>query len=217
VPWALLAGYGYVGEWGLSAAATRVTVDDFVLDVTGVALSVSNRVELSVARQSLDVQPLGLKIRQDIWGGKLRLAGDLVYGKLPAITAGLQWKRNSDSAVPEALGARDDEGVDYTLSASRLWLDAIAGRNVFANMTLRHTRANQIGLLGFGGPQGRNGELVAAGSEGDFLNLYWVLGAEDCPKPNQFTALHEDPCGAPFLAWLPPKRLSAVSLLIIHH
>lgn len=210
VPWALLAGYGDVGEWGLSAAATRVSVDDFVLDVTGVAVSIGNRVELSVARQRLDVQPLGLEIQQDIVGGKLRLAGDLIYGKLPAISAGLQWKRNRDNGVPEALGATDDQGVDYTLSASRLWLNAIAGRNVFANATLRHSKANQLGLLGFGGPGGQ-GQWVTEGSVGIFLNRHWVVGAEYRQKPDQLTSVQEDPWADLFVGWFPTKRVSAVA------
>lgn len=209
VPWALLAGYGDAGEWGLSVAATRVSVDDFVLDVSGIAVSINNRVELSVARQSLDVQPLGLEIQQDIWGGKLRLAGDLIYGKLPAISAGLQWKRNRDNGVPDALGATDDEGVDYTLSASRLWLNAIAGRNVFANATLRHTEANQLGLLGFGGPDGQ-GQWVTEGSLGIFLNRRWVIGVEYRQKPDQLSSVKEDPWADVFVGWFPAKRLSVV-------
>ncbi|MDP5054258.1 MAG: DUF3034 family protein [Congregibacter sp.] len=210
VPWAVLAGYGDVGEWGLSAAATRVSVDDFELDVTGIAVSFSNRIELSFAQQRLDVQPLGLEIDQQIVGGKLRLGGDLIYGQLPAISAGIQWKRNRDNAIPEALGAQDDQGIDYTASASRLWLNALAGRNVFANATLRHTSANQIGLLGFGGPEGSHGEFVAEGSVGVFLNRHWVVGAEYRQKPNQLQSVNEDSWTDVFVGWFPGKRFSVI-------
>ncbi|WP_439101211.1 DUF3034 family protein [Congregibacter sp.] len=210
VPWALLAGYGDVGEYGVSAAATRVAVDDFTLDVAGLAVSYHNRFELSFARQTLDVAPLGLEIQQDILGGKLRLGGDLIYGKTPMITAGMQWKKNRDSTVPELLGAADDEGMDYTLSASRLWLDAFAGRNVFANATLRYTEAHQTGLLGFGYPDGDSPQLVAEGSLGIFLSRRWVLGFEYRQKPDQLQSVSEDAWADLFVGWFPGKRVSLI-------
>jgi hypothetical protein len=210
VPWALLAGYGDVGEWGVSGAATRVRVDDFQLDVAGVALSFNNRLELSLARQDLEVQPLGLDLRQDILGGKLRLGGDLIYGSLPAISAGFQYKRNRDSAVPFALGAQDDEGIDFTLSASRLWLGAIAGRNLFANATLRRSEANQLGLLGFGSVNGDDSRWVAEGSLGVFLNRHWVFGVEYRQKPDLLQSVKEDAWKDVFLGWFPNKRFSLI-------
>lgn len=210
VPWALLAGYGDVGEWGGSAAATRVRVDDFQLDVAGVAVSFDNRVELSIARQDLTVEPLGLDLRQDVVGGKLRIGGDLIYGSLPALTAGFQWKRNRDSNVPLALGAQDDEGIDFTLSASRLWLGAVAGRNLFANATLRRTEANQLGLLGFGSVDGVDSRWVAEASLGVFLNRHWVVGAEYRQKPDLLTAVKEDAWKDVFLGCFPSKRVSVI-------
>jgi len=210
VPWALLAGYGDSGEWGVSAALSRVNVDDLRLDVSGIAVSYNNRVELSLARQSLDVLPLDLSISQDIFGGKLRLGGDLVYGRLPALTAGVQWKRNRDNAVPFALGAKDDEGLDVTLSASRLWLGALAGRNVFANATLRRTDANQIGLLGFGNSAGESAEWVAEGSIGIFLNRHWVVGAEYRQQPDLLQAVKANAWRDVFIGWFPNKRVSII-------
>jgi hypothetical protein len=210
VPWALLAGYGDVGEWGGSAAATRVQVDDFELDVAGVALSFANRLELSVARQDLNVKPLGLDIRQDVVGGKLRIGGDLIYGSLPALTAGVQWKRNRDSAVPLALGAEDNEGIDFTLSASRLWLGAVAGRNLFANATLRRTEANQLGLLGFGSIDGADSRWVGEASLGVFLSRHWVVGAEYRQKPDLLQTVEEDAWKDVFLGWFPSKRVSVI-------
>jgi hypothetical protein len=209
VPWALLAGYGDVGEWGASAALSRVRVDDFELDVTGLAVSYGNRVELSYARQNLDVQPLGLTISQDVIGSKLRLAGDAVYGALPAIAVGAIFKRNRDFTVPAALGARDDRGVELTLSASRLWLNALSGRNVFGSLTIRNTDANQAGFLGFGGPEGGR-DWVTEASLGVFLNRHWVLGLELRDKPDNLSAAREDAWWDAFVGWFPNKRFSVV-------
>lgn len=66
-----------------------------------------------------------------------------------------------------ALGAADDSGVDYYLAASKVWLDALFGRNVTGSLTLRYTGANQTGTLGFGGG---DAELAADGSLAVFLN-----------------------------------------------
>jgi hypothetical protein len=45
------------------------------------------------------------------------------------------------------LGAKSDTGVDYYASASKLFL----AQSLLINGTLRMTKANQMGLLGFGG------------------------------------------------------------------
>lgn len=209
VPWAVLSGYGDVGEWGGSVAATQVRVDDFDLRVIGASASFGNRVEISAARQKLEVQPLSLTIEQLIIGTKLRLAGDLVYGPLPAITAGVLWKDNKDSAVPFALGAEEDTGSEFTLSAAKLWLGGLAGRNVFANLTLRNTDANQTGFLGFGGPNGSR-QWLAEGSLGVFLSRHWVAGLEYRDKPNNLTAVQEDAWWDAFVGWFPNKRVSVI-------
>lgn len=208
VPWALLAGYGDVGEWGASIAATQVRVDDFQLDVAGAAVSIGNRVELSLAQQRLRVEPLDLSLKQDIIGTKLRVAGDPLYGRLPLVTTGLQWKRNRDFEVPQALGADDDQGVDVTVSVARLLLNAVAGRNLFTNLTLRNSEANQLGLLGFGGSGGRQwlGEL----SVGLFLNRHWVAGFEYREKPDLLDSVREDAWRDVFIGWFPGKRFSVI-------
>lgn len=211
VPWAVISGYGEDGEWGGAAAVTRVQVDDFELDVAALALGINNRVELSYARQKLRVEPLGLAIRQDVFGGKLRLGGDLVYGALPQISAGIQYKKNRDFAVPGAVGADSDEGLDYILSASRLWLDGLLGRNVLTSLTLRSTDANQAGLLGFGNADGSDRDWVAEGSVGVFLNRHWVVGLEYRQKPDRLAAVAEDDWMDAFVGWFPSKHVAVVA------
>lgn len=58
VPWATLSGYGTRDELGTIAFATHVDSGDYRLNVQGVALTVGNRLELSVARQRLDLGTL---------------------------------------------------------------------------------------------------------------------------------------------------------------
>jgi hypothetical protein len=205
-PWAVISGYGDVGEWGGALGLGRVSVDDFELDVQSVSVGLENTLEFSVSRQDLEVAPLGLNIRQDVFGAKARLAGDLIYGAMPQFTAGLQYKRNRDMAVPSALGAARDSGTDLYLAAGKLWLNGVLGRNVFANGTLRWTAAHQTGLLGFDEQR----ELVAEGSVGVFLNRHWVIGAEYRQKPDQLQSVTEDDWADVFVGWFPNKRFAAV-------
>jgi len=207
VPWGIISGYGDDGEVGGGLALSRVTVDDFDLGVAGLSVGVNNRFEAGVARQRLAVNPLNLRLEQDAIGAKLRLGGDLLYGAMPSITAGVQHKRHRDGTVPRALGAQADSGTDYLVSAARLWLNAVAGRNVFANLTLRSTEAHQTGLLGFGDDR----RWVAEGAAGIFLNRHWILGAEYRQKPDRLPGLREDDWWDLFIGWFPSKRLSLVA------
>jgi hypothetical protein len=211
VPWAVTAGYAEAGEWGGAAAFTRVSVDDFELDVASLAVGIGNRFELSVARQTLEVQPLDLSIRQDVYAGKLRLGGDLVYGDLPQVGLGVQYKRNADFTVPAALGADSRDGVDVTLAATRLWLGALAGRNVVGNLTLRSSAANQTGLLGFGAAGDSDRDLLVEGSLGVFLTRHWVAGVEYRQKPDNLAAVREDDWVDAFVGWFPNKRVALVA------
>jgi hypothetical protein len=209
VPWALIAGYGDEGEFGGAFALTQVRVDDFELLTVGGAVGIGNRFELGAAQQRLRVQPLNLTIRQDIVSAKVRAFGDAVYGSLPAVTAGVQFKHNRDAAIPYLLGADDDEGVDLVISAGKLWLDGFAGRNVFGNLTLRNTNANQTGFLGFGSDRDDR-EWVAEGSLGVFLSRRWVVGVEYRQKPDNLGPVEEDPWLDAFVGWFPNKRVSVI-------
>ncbi|HSP00418.1 MAG TPA: DUF3034 family protein, partial [Thioalkalivibrio sp.] len=107
VPWAVIAGYGTEDEWGADLSLSHVRSRDLALNVASVSAGFANRLELSAATQALDVDPLDLQIRQDVFGAKLRLTGDLVYTAMPQISAGIQYKRVRDFDVPRTLGARD--------------------------------------------------------------------------------------------------------------
>ena len=150
VPWAVLTGYAPRDEIGVTAFATHVEVEDFGLDSLGVAINLRNRVELSAARQRLDLGPVadelgmpGYSLRQNVFGIKVRLAGDVIYTPWPQLALGAQYKDSLDGAIPLALGARDDHGTDVYLSATKLFLGAAGGRNLLLNGTLRSTSANQ--------------------------------------------------------------------------
>lgn len=217
VPWAVLAGYGTEDETGGALYITRAAFSDYDLTVAGGAWSWRNRVEVSYARQDFDIgalsEPLGIapdaRLRQDVFGLKVRLAGDLIYGDLPQVTFGVQYKRHRDFQVPSVAGARDDAGIDYFVSVSRLILDGPFGRQFLINGTLRTTAANQGGLMGFGGDLGER-TLVAEMSGALLLNRRFALGAEYRQKPDNLSFAREDDWFDVFAAWFINKRVSVV-------
>jgi hypothetical protein len=216
VPWALIGGLGTNVEVGASAFATYVSTQDFALRTAGASVDVDNRVEVSVARQRFDADSVisGLTLGQDIVGLKVRVAGDAVFNPdewLPQIALGAQWKRTLDfDEVPRAVGAAHGEDVDLYVSATKLYFAALAGRNVILDATLRRTRANQFGLLGFGG-DGSGYRATPEASAAIWLNDDVLLGAEYRDKPNNLSAFRESSAEDVFLAWAPVKNLTVTA------
>jgi len=212
-PWALIAGYGSRDEVGFTIFHTRADPTDFSLVATGVGVGVRDRVELSYARQRLGLGSTvpGQSISQDIFGLKVKLAGDAVFDQdrwMPQLAFGLQCKRNDDMTVPKALGARNDEGVDFYLAATKVWLGAVFGRNLLLNGTVRATKANQMGLLGFGGDRRDAYRDVSEVSVGVFLTDRLVVGAEARRKPDNLSVFREETFKDVYVAWFPSKRVS---------
>ena len=213
VPWALIGGLGTNVEVGASAFVTQVSTQDFALRTEGASVDVNDRLEISAARQRFDagsVSP-GLTLGQDIVGLKVRLAGDAVFDPdewLPQIALGAQWKHTLDfDQIPRAVGAARGEDVDLYISATKLYFAALDGHNVILDATLRRTRANQFGLLGFGG-DGSGYSLTPEASAAVWLNDDVLLGAEYRDKPNNLSALRENSAQDVFLAWAPLKNVS---------
>ncbi|WP_223214431.1 MULTISPECIES: DUF3034 family protein [Xanthomonas] len=215
VPWATLAGYGTRDELGGVVFATHVDSGDYQLDVQGAAFTVGNRLELSLARQRLDLGTLQDRLAlpwnalgQDVFGAKLRVRGDLVYGRGPQVSVGVQYKRLRDGRLPLAIGARDDHGTDLYVSASRLLLQGAGGYQLLLNGTVRATRANQGGLLGFGGDRRNSDRLVAEVSAAVLLSPAWVVGVEYRDKPDNLGFAREQAWADGFVAWFPNKHVS---------
>lgn len=217
LPWAVLAGTGSADEWGGALFATRLQTPDYSFDARGIAVTAWNRVELSLARQDLRLDTLGPALglgdphlRMDVAAVKWRVGGDLVYGRWPQFSVGVQHKRHRDFGVPGLVGARADSDFDWYLSASRLYLAGAFGYNLLLNATLRGTRANQGGLLGFGGDRGEarsvHPELAAA----VLLRPEWVLGVEWRDKPDNLGFAREDAWRDAFVGWFPNKHFAVV-------
>jgi len=216
VPWATLSGYASDREVGGTLALTRAHLQDYNLTVAGASVNWHNRVEVSFARQIFDLKTIGAALdtndlTQDIFGLKVRLAGDLLYSPFGQWSAGLQHKRNRTFDLPEAVGAKDDTGTDGYLAFNKLLFAALLDRNVLLGATVRATRANQTGLLGFGGDRNDDYEIQAELAAGVFLNRQWLVGAEYRQKPDNLSALQEEDWWDLFVAWVPDRRLAVTA------
>lgn len=214
-PWATITGTGSSNQNGGSVFATRLsTQDGYDLHISGAALGIKDRVEFSMARWSFklgDTVP-GKAIEMNVLGAKFKVAGDAVYDQdtlMPQVAVGAQFKElaASDRDLVKSLGATSTSDIDVYATATKLWLGGLVGRNVIASGTARLTRANQFGLVGFGGPGHDKHKLQLEGSLGIMLRDDLVLGAEYRMKPNNLESggaiLREDNAWDLFLAWFP--------------
>jgi len=214
-PWAVIGGYGTRDQIGANAFYTRVDVDDYALDSYGVLVGFHDRVELSFSRQKFDTQAVGgalglgngFTFTQDTVGVKVRLFGDAVLEQdtwLPQVSVGAQYKRNDQAGVLAFVGARDDSGIDYYASATKLLLD----KSLLLNGTLRLTKANQFGILGFGGDLNDDYEAQFEGSVAYLLSRNFAIGGEYRMKPDNLGIAEENDAWDVFVAWAPSKHVS---------
>ncbi len=220
-PWALISGYGTDAQVGFSGFYTQAkTRGGFELDSGGIAIGLNNRIELSVAHTKFGLSNTvpNESIRMNTLGIKLRLVGDAVYDQdlwLPQIAVGAQYKHNEDfDFVPKSLGAKDASGVDYYLSATKLYLGALNGRNVLLNATLQATKANQFGLLGFGGDKNDDYRFEPAFSAAVMMTDRLLAGVEYRYKPDNLSVFEEDDAKDMFVTWFPHKNFSVTGAYI---
>jgi hypothetical protein len=212
-PWAVIAGNGTSDGIGLSAHGTVVEVKDYDYQSAGAAIGWRDRFEISYAHQDFNTNEIGLALglgkdyafSQDVIGAKLKVAGDLVYDDLPAIAVGVQYKKNNNGTTVRAIGAHHDEGVDYYASVSRLFLS----RSILLSGTARLTKANQLGILGFGGDKHDDYSLQFEGSAAWQLSRRLAIGGEYRSKPDNLGIAREDDWFDAFAAYALNRHLTA--------
>jgi hypothetical protein len=234
-PWAVIGTQATQGETGFSAFVSHAKTQDYGLNVAGAAVAFDNRVELSVARQDFNTGVTGrllglpgLHLRQNIIGAKLRVAGDAVLDSdtlMPQIAVGIQAKQLESSgldATLDALGAKRS-GTDVYVSATKLFL----AQGIVVNGTLRATKANQNGLLGFGAKLGGadNGyEIQPEISVAYLIRNNLAVGFEYRGMPNKLQragnaaglgdGLRGNDWKDVFVAWAPSKNVSLTAAYV---
>jgi hypothetical protein len=114
--------------------------------------------------------------------------GDFDQAWLPALTVGVHYKYNDtiDDANDDlmgglrAIGIDDNDGIDFTLYASKMITNL--PRPVMVSAGLRSTEAAHIGLLGFTGDR----KVVGEGSICVFATDRLIFAAEYRQKPNEY-------------------------------
>ena len=216
--WSLIAGNETKDGIGGAAHVTYVALPDFDLTTGGVAIGIKDRVELSYARQSFDTRAAGAALglgqgftfAQDIYGLKVRLIGDAVYDQdriLPQIAIGVQHKRANRAAVIHAVGGRHASGTDFYVAATKV----VLSRSLVLNTTFRLTKANQFGLLGFGGDRSDAYKPQFEGSGGVMLARNLVAGVELRTKPSNLGFAREQKAADLFAAWSVSKNIAVTA------
>jgi hypothetical protein len=210
VPWAVINGYASSGQWSVNSFTSRVGVDDFTLQNFGIGASYNNQWEVSLTRQKFNLDTIGGDLQQDVFGLKYHVVGELLYTKMPQISVGLQYKKHRNSALPLAVGAQKDAGTDLYIAASKVYFGAVAGRNLLLNATVRATKANQIGLLGFGGANDNHYQYMFESSVAVLLRPDLAVGIEFRQKPNNLAFAEEEHWRDIFVGWFIDRNFSVV-------
>ena len=208
VPWATLAGYDSRDDISVSAVATQVNVNDYQLNMIGAAVSFYDRLEVSMAHQKFDLTTLGSDIKQNVFGLKYRFYGDVVFSDWPQVSVGIQHKRLLDEDIASAVGAdKTSSGTDFYVAATKVHLGAVAGYNAMWNVTARATKANQMGLLGYGGVQNDSYEVMLEASAGILFSRNLAVGVEYRQKPDNL-GLGENDWTDIFISYIPSKNFT---------
>jgi len=228
-PWAVIGSNATEGEIGGSAFVTTAGTKDYGLNIVGAAIGIHDRYELSVAQQDFNTRNTGtalglpgLHLKQTIVGAKVRVLGDAVLDAdtlMPQVAVGVQYKTLGSTGLDgtlRALGAKR-EGVDLYVSATKLFL----GQSLLVNGTLRATKANQNGLLGYGATLGgkeNKYSLQPEFSVAYLLTKNIAVGAEYRFMRNKLetagraaglgNGLRSEDWKDIFIAWAPNKNVS---------
>lgn len=228
-PWAVIGSNATEGEIGGTAFLSRATTKDYGLTVVGAALGYKDFIEISIARQELSTGITGsglglpgLRLKQTILGGKIRVAGEAILDSdnlMPQIAVGVEFKSLNDTGLDStlaALGAKKS-GTDLYVSFTKLLL----ANNLLLNATVRATKANQNGLLGFGATLGGANDsykLQPEFSIAYLLSKNFAVGAEYRFLPNNLetagraaglgSGLRAENWKDVFIAWAPSKHFS---------
>jgi hypothetical protein len=214
-PWALITGYGTRDSIGANVHYTYIGLPDYSLSSPGIAIGVFDRLELSYAYQTFDTKNVGaalglgrgFKFHQQVLGVKLKLFGDAVYDQdtlLPQLAIGTQFKSNDRGAVIAFVGGQSSSGTDFYLSATKLFL----AQSLLIDVTLRETKANQFGILGFGGDKHDNYAMQFEGSAAYLFSRDFAAGVEYRTKPDNLTIAKEDNAWDVFAAYFVSKNVS---------
>ena len=220
-PWAVITGYGTRDAVGGNVHATYIGLGDFGLTSAGASIGIYDRLELSYSHTWFDTRDAGGRLglgdgytfNMDTFGAKLRLFGDIVYDQdtwLPEISVGTQFKATDSHTILHAIGAKNPDGMDVYVAATKLFL----AESLLLNATLRATKANQFGILGFGGDRDDGYSAEFEGSAALLLTKRLAIGAEIRTKPDNLGFAKESTAYDLFAAYFLTKNVSLTAAFV---
>lgn len=188
--WATIGGYGSDKGLGTAFHYTYLNVTNYQDQNVGMLLGLFNRVEISYTHNFLQTGSSGRKLGigndymfdLDNFGIKGRLFGNITdAGLIPQVAVGMMYKHARDAHVIDTVGGKSTQGADFYVAATKIFGKA----HIVLDTTVRFTRSNQVGLLGFGGDRDNSYHPQFEGSLG-YLPPFiprLVVGVEFRTKP----------------------------------
>ena len=203
VPWAVIAGNETRDGINGNVHFTYASLPNYSLESVGTAIGFYDRFEISAV---YDVLPTGstfdtvglltsalsgsgsnqgtagieawnTAIKMNVYGAKVRLIGEAIYDSdnlIPQVAVGGFYKVNQNKLLLETLGADKSSDWEGYLAVTKIFFPI----STAIDITARYTDANEIGLTGFGGPNGDHKKVRLEGSLAYLLAKNIAIGGE---------------------------------------
>ncbi|NVJ61255.1 MAG: DUF3034 family protein [Gammaproteobacteria bacterium] len=212
---AIIGGYGTEDQVGAAFNYSQTSLSDFELKTTAVSVGLFNRVELSFSESEFDTQKVGAALglgenytfENTSINLKVNIFGDAILEQdtwLPQVSIGASKKESDNANVLALIGATKSEDTETFIAASKLFLD----HSFLVNVSARNTRANQNGILGFGGDQNSKKKWYLEGSLAYLLADNLAVGIEMKQNPDNLGFARQDHWRDIFLLYNPSKHVS---------
>lgn len=213
--WATIGGYGSNKGLGTAFHYTYVNVSDYQDQNVGLLLGLYNRVELSYTHNYFQTGGTGRKLGigqdytfdLDVAGVKARILGDVAAKSwVPQVAVGAMYKHTNDGHVIHAVGGNDISGGDAYVALTKI----LPGMPIILDTTMRLTKGNQWGILGFGGDRNNNYYPQFEGSLGYLPSFIpgLVVGVEYRTKPRNMNFTPEGGWFDAFATYFVNKHLN---------
>ncbi len=233
VPWAYLTNPPAQGKlFGMPmVGATYIFPQNFNVTVYHLNETITDRLEVGFSRTVFNTTNLLGASGGSTNVGVEELTMDTMHAKvlllketetLPAVSASLEYKNNRDINTADsnaggaltAAGLDDDKGIDYCLSATKLF--KTEKMPILVNIGARYTKAAQTGYLGFSDDAKILPEITLAVLPESNV----AVGVEYRSKPDQYKdvagigTFGEEDWSDFFIAYFPTKGLSIVGAVV---
>lgn len=203
---------------------TNLTTQNFGIQSIAVGGTVADRAEVSLGHLMTTVPAsyaafygTDNRITVNTFGLKIKVLD--MSDSAPQVALGLQHKSSSGSllnTLKTAGAISGTSGTDVYAAATKVV--TIGGKGVVLNGVLRATKANQMGILGFGGGTAAGGKTSYSVepelSVGAFLTDNVIFGGEYRAKPNNISStaaglgIKEEAAYTLFMAYIPNKNMT---------